>query len=813
MLTIRLAPHDEEEWLGENPAPVTFPRHPLYHQWLTMLAEEPVIVNTFNTGTGKTKAAMLRLLRRVRDRQGRLDPATDNVLFIAPTNALIEQHARDIRRFCQENQLGYRVLEITRKRMEDYQRAPGFSEGELRGGAVRHRIFENPRVVDPDSAGQATIFVVNPDIFYYALYFRYGRLDRIGLFQDIFTLCNYIVIDELHYYSPKQLACFLFFMRLSRHYGYIDGTPQRQFCLLTATPEPQVARYLRALDLPIAWIAPDVVPPAAPGMAQPVRALAPTTLVVASLDELQTPGDALQGLIALVEEERDAITRRLTIGEEGAIISGSLWQIQQIYDRLRVRLDPGQIGRITGPESPDGRQEAARRALILATPTVDIGYNFEKGAEKQRQNIDFLLFDARSSDEFLQRLGRAGRVLGKRETTQASYAVVVVDGPGYRALQAYDGQEIDRATLRAIVTEALPPRNDLFAYLQSGALAEAFLPLYRIKQQTATADYADLQDLFTGLRDLFEGRATATFQKLEGHTIGYLKQEEAYQELGDEVGSQLATLQRHILSGGPKAAWMNPVLLRVKKARDRQQEQAGERWDRPATWDWLDQDIRKYAIERARFTFREAFQPPQALAYDPHHLHTSEDAVLDDALRIARFYHATYYATLAEWRAATGQTAPEGAEAAALRCRLDRLRDPDARLALGLEIASDGWDAVEWEQRHAYRLTALLGMTIAPLSDTGHGLMPEIRDLLMPRLVPALVARDPSRSLSALRGLQRRAPIIVYPLAVTYPGLKSKQYAAILGTQALQAFAEIARTCALDRLRPLPEDDDLPFIF
>ena len=43
------------------------------------------------------------------------------------------------------------------------------------------------------------------------------------------------------------------------------------------------------------------------------------------------------------------------------------------------------------------------RDLILATPTVDIGYNFKK-LGKARQNVDWIVCDARYGDELIQRL-------------------------------------------------------------------------------------------------------------------------------------------------------------------------------------------------------------------------------------------------------------------------------------------------------------------------------------------------------------------------------------------------------------------------
>src|SRR5437764_1009977 len=94
MITVTLEPQDEEAWRGENPSPATFPpgQPPLLHQWRTYCAEQPLIVNTYHTGTGKTKAALLRLLKRARDKGfHRLDSTEDNALLIAPTNELLAQ--------------------------------------------------------------------------------------------------------------------------------------------------------------------------------------------------------------------------------------------------------------------------------------------------------------------------------------------------------------------------------------------------------------------------------------------------------------------------------------------------------------------------------------------------------------------------------------------------------------------------------------------------------------------------------------------------------------------------------------------------
>ena len=67
---------------------------------------------------------------------------------------------------------------------------------------------------------QPIILVVNPDIFYYALYFRYGAHDRRNVFERFLTAFDYIVVDEFHYYDAKQLANFLFAFALFDQFGY-----------------------------------------------------------------------------------------------------------------------------------------------------------------------------------------------------------------------------------------------------------------------------------------------------------------------------------------------------------------------------------------------------------------------------------------------------------------------------------------------------------------------------------------------------------------------------------------------------------------
>ncbi|MXV76614.1 DEAD/DEAH box helicase, partial [Candidatus Poribacteria bacterium] len=116
---------------------------PLYHQKRTYdeLKTNDLVINTYNTGTGKTQASLLRLFD--------LRDANDNVLFIAPTNELIHQHADDIRDFVKEQKLEFEVAEVTGKKLREWEGVhdPGYL---VRNPRKLHEIIENPRDYFPD---------------------------------------------------------------------------------------------------------------------------------------------------------------------------------------------------------------------------------------------------------------------------------------------------------------------------------------------------------------------------------------------------------------------------------------------------------------------------------------------------------------------------------------------------------------------------------------------------------------------------------------------------------------------------------------
>ncbi|PJF39892.1 MAG: type I-D CRISPR-associated helicase Cas3', partial [Phototrophicales bacterium] len=475
--TEKLAPH--------GTFPDTLTRRPLYHQVQTWDAwkTHTAVLNTYNTGVGKTIASLLPLLDI--DAENRPNKQR-NVLFIAPTNALIAQHTDDIKDFVREHNLNFHVFSA---RADDIKRV----RGGLRPGETLQRYITNyPEFERTEQERRSIVMVTNPDIFYYALYFQYGAHDRRNVFKAFLMRFDYLIIDEFHYYDNKQLAAFLFAFLIFKEWGYFDAG--RRVCLLSATPRPNVRRYLEGLfGEQLAEVSPQNEPETTAEY-DTLPALTPLEVTVIT-DTLE---DWLENTGA------DTLRQWLDDDLDGAIISNSLGRINRAYARLKNRVDSIEMGRITGPEPQEQRSQATARKLILATPTVDIGYNFAKH-NKSRQNIDFVVCEARFQDDLVQRIGRAGRVLGKDIIDKTSQAIVLLPDDAAHEFRALDGQTLNRRDFAEWLNnrEHLTSKHALEAYIRKYAALELAYPLYQLEFMLAGDDRHELDTIYERACELF----------------------------------------------------------------------------------------------------------------------------------------------------------------------------------------------------------------------------------------------------------------------------------------------------------------------
>jgi len=750
-----------QEKLSPHSPISTLKRPPLYHQVRTLdaLRTHDLVINTYNTGTGKTVASLLYLFD--------LDGQDKNVLFIAPTNALLAQHAEDIEQFVADNALSFKVLRVSAADVRALHSG-------LRPGETLQRLIRNYLEFEHQSGPpQPIILVVNPDIFYYAIYFRYGAHDRRNIFERFLTAFDYLVVDEFHYYDSKQLANFLFAFALFDQFGYFE-TRERKVCLLSATPAEQVVTYLDRL-FGSRWtrVSPDNEPPESANL-KVLPTLTPLELTVLEGDIQLWMSAHRQDLVRWVAQE----------GLDGALISNSLARVNEAYNVLRAVLAEERMGRITGPEPPAARAEATGRNLILATPTVDIGYNFVK-LDKKRQNVDFVICDARYGDELVQRIGRAGRVLGKNETSRPSRAVALLSLDAAQTLRAYDGQSLSRVEFAQIIaaSEPLPPRHNLRGYIRTHAIVESFWPTYQISKVLPPDLQDEVEALFARVREIFcpgsrrrIGSLWGFFRKLE-HRQRWLHETKEgriphNKYTAEHVADWLAWLDRE--KGRQSPADLQPHLSYLL---------AGEAQQK-ALQAFVQSQV---AVTRALFSFRDAFQGPTAVIYDPHHTFSSQTVNAYDLLHLIRNYHLSPPMTRGQFRRNCAPTELKGD----FYLRLRDQREPRLNLELVYDSEEERHD---FEQKWCGCPVALKGIRLQARERGGDVLA----GVLDARIVTALAEQhqpmliispgDVGPMIARLRGTSLWA----HRLTIRFPDSTIDDgYRALLGTAAFHAHAEL----------------------
>ncbi len=766
MITLHLA-GQTEKIAPENPWDLDPP--PLYHQSQTAISlRNPathLVVNSYNTGTGKTRAAFMHLFA--------IDEQKKDVLFVAPTNALLSQHADDAREFVEQHNLDYKVISVTAATVRQY-RDQIIAQGDyddLRKGETLFRLIRNYREFHPgEYRRQGLIFVVNPDIFYYALMFQYGGHDQRNLFQTFLIKFSYIIIDEFHYYDQKQLAFFLFFFSISKKMGYFNRAG-RKICLLSATPNQHVIKYLNQLFADH-WqhINPDDEPPESIGF-ETKPTLTPLTLTL-STDNLVDWGQAH------ADDVRQWMQKE---GKDGAVISNSLRRVNQLYAVWRARhINTEQMRRITGPEPEDARQEATKRPLILATPTVDIGYNFKK-EDKERQNIDFLLCEARFGDDLIQRIGRAGRILGKSQQDVPSQAIALLKDTAVDALRPYDGQTFTRAQFKTIIQEngdTLPQKHNLTGYIRSWAITELFYPIYQAHRLSMQDEQPRMEELYQDLCDLFGVRG-GNFQYLSVYFRKYYHREKWLTETKDHVPYNRQTAEY-------TADWLKFRGDGEYTAADIESHLAHEG---VLAYSEQKEALRQFITEQVRltkslFNFRDSFQPPTAVCYDPDHLLSSQEINSYNILHIIESYDVQWFDNRAEFIRLCGDTSLKGD----FYGRLRRHRDP----LLTIELRYQTNEAKEdFKRQWEGQPVALSGFELIARERRGDrvSLDPRLADAMREQFQTALFIPEDMQgwAIAALK----HSPFYSRKLTIDFHDRQGVPYSVYLGKAAWLAYPEL----------------------
>lgn len=473
------------------PPALIFMKRALQHQVDVFEAarNHDIILDLAPTGTGKTKAGLSVLLHN-RDH---------HAIYIAPTNALIEQQTKAAQEFVQEAGLPHIVVAASAKDVN------GWTNERVgnRSGEKLYNVLRQPATIFPECAGKPVLLVTNPDIFYYAAFFQYNPLDRSNIASEFYSSFSTIIFDEFHLYDAKQLVSLLFYLALSKVFGYFQHN--RKVVLLTATPEPACEAALATLEksgVKIARIdAPVVASNLIRGKENNQNLVPSQTTVNLEIRPLDRD--------KLITEITDEVIQRLEAdpSRNGAVILDSKDTINKISDQLRNRGFENYRGRITGDITKEQRQKAAQKQVILATSTVDVGFNFEREIKTDRQNLDWLIFSARDRFSFWQRIGRVGRVLGKQKTDIPSEAIAYLPEQAWEELASLDctgGREALKEKLESL--ECLK-RPFLEIYWRSEAFLELAKPLLELETALAGLPQEKLVvELFQTLQTVLNGK-------------------------------------------------------------------------------------------------------------------------------------------------------------------------------------------------------------------------------------------------------------------------------------------------------------------
>lgn len=466
------------------PSELSFMGKALQHQVDVFKRAEnhDIVLDLAPTGTGKTRAAFTALLHN----------SNRNAIYIAPTNALVEQQKQSAEQFVQQAGLSHFVIAASAKEVRSWDS----SKVGARPGEKVYNLLRNPAILFPEvGANRPVLLVTNPDIFYYATFFAYGHLDRVNIASQFYSQFGTVIFDEFHLYDAKQLVGLLFYLALSHEFGFFQAG--RRVVLLTATPEPACQDALSSLarqGVKIAHI----------NKEDSTDHLLPSQTAVSL--ELRPQPDRDQLLPALTNE----IVKRIQSNPDhyGAVILDSLDQINRLSDVLQRKGLTDKVGRITGPAPLADRQRAMQCPIILATSTVDVGFNFERDPSPSRQTIDWLIFSCRDRAAFWQRLGRVGRVLGRQQTDLPSEAIAYLPDKAWdQGLSLLDCSGGRKALEQKLLELDCLDRPFLGIYWQSEALLEIARPLLKLEEMMkGLAESELILKLYNTLRATLGGK-------------------------------------------------------------------------------------------------------------------------------------------------------------------------------------------------------------------------------------------------------------------------------------------------------------------
>lgn len=302
------------------------------------------------------------------------------------------------------------------------------------------------------------ILLTNPDILFYVIFGLYPAITslRERLWALVGGVYRLFAFDEFHLYNVKQQADVAFFIGALHA---ISPNVGRVFIFASATPDIEMVELLR--DKLGLWVEVIEAQPSSDPSARTIAHPVHLTLIPAELEHWQglTAFDESFHIITAFHKRYPA-ARHVTIFDSVAAAIGAA-------RRFRDAFAPDFVGEVHGLSSETMRRQALARQFTVGTSTIEVGVDFKDDYEK-----DFLIFEARTSSQFLQRFGRIARHEKRLSIPNQALALVPAYVCNFFAEQVGANATVTRQRLRELVDEAYRQPEQFQRYLAKHASIE-----------------------------------------------------------------------------------------------------------------------------------------------------------------------------------------------------------------------------------------------------------------------------------------------------------------------------------------------------
>ena len=424
-----------------------------------------VVFNTAMTGDGKSLAAYLPAMT-----------GKNYTIAMYPTNELARDQERQVQQYKSQFNPEYdpQIFRLTGTTLENFvetHKLPSKQQGIL------------------DRSENSEILLTNPDIFHYIHDFRYLRRNPKNpskgdnpdkLFRKIDESYKIFLFDEFHIFSSPQIASVLNALLLIKH----TSGSGKKFLFLSATPSELIRGFLDRSSL-----SHRIIDPSEENKYQFSTEKSIGWRKISQPISLYFPAElqprAKSGYDWILENAEPIILKFFLDypRSKGAIILNSIASVYKLVAVLKPLFEKYSLT-VLPNTSLTGESERARSILdadlLIGTSTIDVGVDFR---------INFLIFEASDSGNFIQRFGR----LGRHQGFDIYKAYVLI--PNYLVSRLFEGhqgkpatlaheQEYDRISFTQSVRDAWTFINQFESYPKRwGGIQSAFI--YNELKQTS----------------------------------------------------------------------------------------------------------------------------------------------------------------------------------------------------------------------------------------------------------------------------------------------------------------------------------------